>query len=118
MLSSASLPALTQRTSAWWTRSSTGTPVVSLRRSKVGRQSWSLDAATVSANARCSGGTSVGPAIAGYCRPIDWSAAFAQRVADRGDAEITAILAGVPAGVMSVTGGFPNPRTFPTEALD
>ena len=49
---------------------------------------------------------------------IDWTEAFAQRVADRGDAEITAILAGVPEGVLSMTGGFPNPRTFPSAALD
>src|SRR3954454_15869946 len=49
---------------------------------------------------------------------IDWSTAFAQRVADRGDAEITAILAGVPEGVLSLTGGFPNPGTFPSAALD
>jgi 2-aminoadipate transaminase len=48
----------------------------------------------------------------------DFSGLFAQRVADRGDAEITAILAGVPPGVLSVTGGFPNPKTFPTEQLD
>jgi 2-aminoadipate transaminase len=48
----------------------------------------------------------------------DFSGLFAQRVADRGDAEITAILAGVPPGVLSVTGGFPNPETFPTEQLD
>jgi 2-aminoadipate transaminase len=49
---------------------------------------------------------------------IDWSSSFAQRVADRGDAEITAILAGVPEGVLSLTGGFPNPKTFPSAALD
>jgi 2-aminoadipate transaminase len=48
----------------------------------------------------------------------DWTPLFAQRVADRGDAEITAILAGVPPGVLSVTGGFPNPATFPTQLLD
>jgi 2-aminoadipate transaminase len=48
----------------------------------------------------------------------DWSGLFAQRVADRGNAEITAILAGVPPGVLSVTGGFPNPATFPTALLD
>jgi 2-aminoadipate transaminase len=47
-----------------------------------------------------------------------WTSHFAQRVADRGDAEITAILAGVPPGVLSVTGGFPNPATFPTALLD
>ncbi|MCW2991267.1 MAG: putative transcriptional regulator, GntR family [Solirubrobacterales bacterium] len=48
----------------------------------------------------------------------DWPALFAQRVADRGDAEITAILAGVPPGVLSVTGGFPNPKTFPTDLIE
>lgn len=48
----------------------------------------------------------------------DFSALFAQRVADRGDAEITAILAGVPPGVLSVTGGFPNPQTFPAGELE
>ncbi|MEJ7786329.1 MAG: PLP-dependent aminotransferase family protein, partial [Solirubrobacteraceae bacterium] len=48
----------------------------------------------------------------------DFSSLFAQRVADRGDAEITAILAGVPPGVLSVTGGFPNPRTFPLGPLE
>lgn len=48
----------------------------------------------------------------------DWSARLARRVADRGSAELTAILAGVPPGVLSVTGGFPNPATFPAEALD
>src|SRR5689334_20752255 len=58
---------------------------------------------------------------AGYGREsmtIDWNTAFAQRVSDRGDAEITAILAGVPEGVLALTGGFPNPRTFPSAALD
>ncbi len=48
----------------------------------------------------------------------DFSSLFAQRVSDRGDAEITAILAGVPPGVLSVTGGFPNPRTFPLGPLE
>ncbi|MEO6496319.1 MAG: PLP-dependent aminotransferase family protein [Solirubrobacteraceae bacterium] len=48
----------------------------------------------------------------------DFSSLFAQRVADRGDAEITAILAGVPPGVLSVSGGFPNPRTFPLGPLE
>jgi len=48
----------------------------------------------------------------------DFSSLFAQRVSDRGDAEITAILAGVPPGVLSVTGGFPNPKTFPLGPLE
>ena len=48
----------------------------------------------------------------------DWAPSLARRAIARGDAEITAILAGVPPGVLSVTGGFPNPATFPAEALD
>jgi 2-aminoadipate transaminase len=47
-----------------------------------------------------------------------WAHAFARRAASRGDAELTAILAGSPPGVLSMTGGFPNPRTFPTGVLD
>ena len=42
---------------------------------------------------------------------------FARRARNRGGAELTAILAGSPPGVLSMTGGFPNPRTFDTEAL-
>ena len=48
----------------------------------------------------------------------DWSHAFAHRARNRGDAELTAILAGAPPGVLSMMGGFPNPETFPTEVLD
>lgn len=47
-----------------------------------------------------------------------WSHAFARRTRLRGDAEITAILAGSPPGVLSMTGGFPNPKTFPIDVLD
>src|SRR5687767_9288500 len=43
---------------------------------------------------------------------------FARRAQRRGGAELTAILAGSPPGVLSMTGGFPNPRTFPTGVLD
>ena len=48
----------------------------------------------------------------------DWSGVFARRALNRGDAELTAILAGTPPGVLSMTGGFPNPETFPTDVLD
>jgi 2-aminoadipate transaminase len=47
-----------------------------------------------------------------------WTPAFSQRARNRGDAELAAILAGSPPGVLSVTGGFPNPATFPTGVLD
>ncbi len=43
---------------------------------------------------------------------------FARRTRLRGGDELTAILAGSPPGVLSMTGGFPNPRTFPTDELD
>jgi 2-aminoadipate transaminase len=48
----------------------------------------------------------------------DWSRAFSRRARNRGDAELAAILAGSPPGVLSLTGGFPNPATFPAELLD
>src|SRR4051812_26858246 len=47
-----------------------------------------------------------------------WSELFSRRARNRGDAELAAILAGSPPGVLSVTGGFPHPETFPTEVLD
>jgi 2-aminoadipate transaminase len=43
---------------------------------------------------------------------------FARRTRLRGGGELTAILAGSPPGVLSMTGGFPNPATFPTGELD
>jgi 2-aminoadipate transaminase len=43
---------------------------------------------------------------------------FSRRSKLRGGEELTAILAGTPPGVLSMTGGFPNPRTFPTDELD
>ena len=43
---------------------------------------------------------------------------FARRTRLRGGDELTAILAGAPPGVLSMTGGFPNPATFPTDELD
>jgi 2-aminoadipate transaminase len=47
-----------------------------------------------------------------------WTRAFSQRALNQGDAELATILAGSPPGVLSVSGGFPNPATFPTEVLD
>jgi 2-aminoadipate transaminase len=51
-------------------------------------------------------------------RVAGWSQAFARRTRSRGGAELNTILAGSPPGVLSMTGGFPNPRTFPTGVLD
>src|SRR3954468_21984066 len=43
---------------------------------------------------------------------------FARRTRLRGGEELAAILAGSPPGVLSMTGGFPNPATFATDELD
>jgi 2-aminoadipate transaminase len=43
---------------------------------------------------------------------------LAQRARNRDGAELATILAGSPPGVLSMTGGFPNPATFPTDVLD
>src|SRR5215218_7379898 len=48
----------------------------------------------------------------------DFTHAFARRTRLRGGDELTAILAGSPPGVLSMTGGFPNPATFPTDEVD
>jgi 2-aminoadipate transaminase len=48
----------------------------------------------------------------------DFAHAFARRTRLRGGDELTAILAGSPPGVLSMTGGFPNPATFPTDEVD
>ena len=48
----------------------------------------------------------------------DFAHAFARRTRLRGGDELTAILAGSPPGVLSMTGGFPNPATFPTDELE
>ena len=40
---------------------------------------------------------------------------FARRAQNRGAAELSTILAGPPPGALSMSGGFPNPQTFPTE---
>jgi len=43
---------------------------------------------------------------------------FARRAQDRGSAELATILAGPPPGALSMSGGFPNPATFPAVDLD
>jgi 2-aminoadipate transaminase len=43
---------------------------------------------------------------------------FAQRARNRGAAELATILAGPPPGALSMSGGFPNPATFPAADLD
>ena len=48
----------------------------------------------------------------------DFAHAFARRTRLRGGDELTTILAGSPPGVLSMTGGFPNAATFPTDELD
>ena len=48
----------------------------------------------------------------------DFSASFARRTRLRGGDELTTILAGSPPGVLSMTGGVPNPETFPTDEVD
>jgi 2-aminoadipate transaminase len=48
----------------------------------------------------------------------DFTGAFARRTRLRGGDELSTILAGAPPGVLSMTGGFPNPATFPTGELD
>ena len=47
----------------------------------------------------------------------DWTHLFARRQGARGGEELAAILAGTPAGVLPLTGGFPNPATFATDVL-
>ena len=42
---------------------------------------------------------------------------FARRASLRGAEELSTILAGTPPGVLSMTGGFPNPATFPGEVI-
>jgi 2-aminoadipate transaminase len=48
----------------------------------------------------------------------DFAHAFARRTRLRGGDELTTILAGSPPGVLSMTGGFPNPATFPRDEID
>jgi 2-aminoadipate transaminase len=48
----------------------------------------------------------------------DFGQAFARRTRLPGGNELATILAGSPPGVLSMTGGFPNPATFPSDELD
>ena len=48
----------------------------------------------------------------------DFAQAFARRTRLRRGEELKTILAGSPPGVLSMTGGLPNPETFPTEEVD
>jgi 2-aminoadipate transaminase len=48
----------------------------------------------------------------------DFAPAFARRTRLRGGDELSTILAGSPPGVLSMTGGLPNPATFPADELD
>ena len=48
----------------------------------------------------------------------DFAHAFARRTRLRGGDELTTILAGSPPGVLSMTGGFPNATTFPSDEVD
>jgi 2-aminoadipate transaminase len=48
----------------------------------------------------------------------DFGRTFARRTQVSGGNELATILAGSPPGVLSMTGGFPNPATFPTNELD
>src|SRR4051794_27495112 len=47
-----------------------------------------------------------------------WTPAFARRAANAASDELGAILAGSLPGVLSMTGGFPHPRTFATGGPD
>ena len=52
-----------------------------------------------------------GPAVG-----VDWSPSFAARTRRR-SAEVAAILAATPPGVLSLAGGFPHPGTFPADVV-
>ena len=52
-----------------------------------------------------------GPAVG-----VDWSPSFAARTGRR-SAEVAAILAATPPGVLSLAGGFPHPGTFPADVV-
>src|SRR4051794_12704886 len=48
---------------------------------------------------------------------MDWERVLSRRARESGDAELATILAGPPPGVLGMTGGFPNPATFPSGEL-
>ena len=55
--------------------------------------------------------------VGGPAAGLDWSRAFAARTRRR-SAEVAAILAATPPGVLSLAGGFPHPATFPADVVD
>ena len=55
--------------------------------------------------------------VGGPAAGVDWSRAFAARTRRR-SAEVAAILAATPPGVLSLAGGFPHPATFPADVVD
>src|SRR3954451_13433442 len=48
---------------------------------------------------------------------MDWQSMLSTRARAGTDPELAIILAGPPPGTLGMTGGFPNPATFPTEEL-
>src|SRR4051795_6069467 len=48
---------------------------------------------------------------------MDWEPRLSERALAGADPELAIILAGPPPGTLGMTGGFPNPLTFPTEEL-
>src|SRR3954470_19142426 len=48
---------------------------------------------------------------------MDWEPRLSERALAGADPELAIILAGPPQGTLGMTGGFPNPATFPTDEL-
>jgi 2-aminoadipate transaminase len=48
---------------------------------------------------------------------MDWESMLSERAQAGADPELAIILAGPPPGTLGMTGGFPNPLTFPTDEL-
>src|SRR3954451_20597930 len=48
---------------------------------------------------------------------MDWGSRLSERAKAGADPELAIILAGPPQGTLGMTGGFPNPATFPTDEL-
>src|SRR3954447_7971592 len=48
---------------------------------------------------------------------MDWEPRLSERALAGADPELAIILAGPPPGTLGMTGGFPNPLTFPTDEL-
>src|SRR4051812_24010456 len=48
---------------------------------------------------------------------MDWGSRLSERAKAGADPELAIILAGPPQGTLGMTGGFPNPATFPTDEV-